>query len=155
MLPGKYTVTLAKRVNGVVTPLPGSADIRSGGARALHTTEDRIAWCDFEDKLQQIAEGANGHSGCGDGAATRLDAIRRAIDATPSLPPKLHEQALALEKRLDEINLALRGDTIWRAHNEGTPASISEHVQAAGIAHARHHRASHQDGDRAVSDRVR
>ena len=67
-------------------------------------------------------------------ARTRLEAIRRAIDATPSLSPKLREQAIGLEKQLDEINLALRGDTVWRSHNEGVAASISEHIQAAASA---------------------
>lgn len=64
-------------------------------------------------------------------ARLRLDAIRRAIDATPALSPKLREQDLALEHQLDDITLALGGDTVWRAHNEGSPASIAEHIQAA------------------------
>jgi hypothetical protein len=65
-------------------------------------------------------------------ARTRLDAIRRAIDATPALSPKVHEDALALSRQLDAIDLMLSGDRIWRSHNEGVPASISEHIQAAG-----------------------
>jgi hypothetical protein len=36
-----------------------------------------------------------------------------------------------LEKSLAEIELVLNGDRLWRSHNEGTAASISEHVQAA------------------------
>jgi len=44
----------------------------------------------------------------------------------------VREQAVALEKQLDEINLELSGDRIWRSHNEGVPASIAEHIQAAG-----------------------
>ena len=32
---------------------------------------------------------------------------------------------------MSEINLALNGDRVWRSHNEGSPASISEHVQSA------------------------
>src|SRR5262249_9964305 len=50
----------------------------------------------------------------------------------PSLSPKLHEQTLGLERTLAEINRALTGDNVMRAHNEGVPASIAEHVQAAG-----------------------
>jgi hypothetical protein len=38
---------------------------------------------------------------------------------------------VALQRELDAINLALSGDRVWRAHNEGTPASISERIQAA------------------------
>jgi hypothetical protein len=43
----------------------------------------------------------------------------------------VHETALNLQRELDSINLALSGDRIWRSHNEGTPASISERIQAA------------------------
>ena len=85
----------------------------------------------------------------------RLDSIKRAIDAVPSLPPKLHEQALGLQRELDAINLALSGDRIWRSHNEGVPASISERIQAAAGPDARHHQPSHQDRHGAVSDRLR
>ena len=64
-------------------------------------------------------------------ARTRLDAIRRAVDNTLTLPPKLHEPTLALEKSLAEIDVALNGDCIWRSHNEGVTASIAAHAQAA------------------------
>jgi hypothetical protein len=57
--------------------------------------------------------------------------MRRAIDATPSLPAKLREDCIKLERQLDSINMALNGDRVWRATNEGVPASISDHVQAA------------------------
>jgi hypothetical protein len=44
----------------------------------------------------------------------------------------LHETALALQRDLDSINLALSGDRVWRSHNEGVPASIAERIQSAG-----------------------
>jgi hypothetical protein len=36
-----------------------------------------------------------------------------------------------LEKNLADINTAVAGDRIMRSHNEGVPASISEHMQSA------------------------
>jgi hypothetical protein len=64
-------------------------------------------------------------------ARTRLDAIRRAIDATPALPIKLREDATNLEKRLSEINRAIRGDSVLRSRDEPTPESISDRVNSA------------------------
>ena len=55
----------------------------------------------------------------------------RAIDATPSLSPKLREEARGLEKRLNEITRTLRGDNVMRPRNEAVPASIAERVQSA------------------------
>jgi hypothetical protein len=129
-VPGKYTVTLAKRIDGVVTPLPGSQSFEVAGEGPA-TREDRTALSDFEMKLAKLQQALTATQESATEARARLEAIRRAVDATPALSPKLHEQTLALEKQLDEINLALRGDAIWRAHNEGTPASIAEHVQGA------------------------
>jgi hypothetical protein len=130
VLPGKYTVTLARRVEGVVTPLPGSQTFEVL-AEGPATMADRQAMADFEDKLAKLQKALTATTQSATEAGTRLSAMLRAIDATPSLPLKLREEALRFQKTLNEIELALNGDRVWRAHNEGTPASISEHVQAA------------------------
>jgi hypothetical protein len=130
VVPGKYTVTLAKRIDGVVTPLPGSQTFEVAG-EGPSTREDRTALSDFEAKLEKLQQALTATQESAAEARTRLEAIRRAVDATPALSPKLHEQTLALEKQLDDINLALRGDAIWRSHNEGTSESIAERVQGA------------------------
>ena len=130
VVPGKYTVTLAKRVGGVVTPLPGSQTVEVL-AEGPATREDRIAMAEFQDKLAKLQKALTATTQTTAEAGTRLSAIRRAIDATPSLPLKLREDCVRLERQLEEINIALNGDRVWRATNEGVPASISEHVQAA------------------------
>jgi photosystem II stability/assembly factor-like uncharacterized protein len=131
VLPGKYTVSLAKRVNGVVTDLPGSESIEVVSATPS-TQEERTSMIEFQEKLGKLQKALTATQEAATEAGTRLDSIKRAIDAVPSLSPKLHETALALQRDLDAINLALSGDRIWRSHNEGTPASISERIQAAG-----------------------
>jgi photosystem II stability/assembly factor-like uncharacterized protein len=131
VLPGKYTVSLAKRVNGVVTELPGSETIEVAAATP-YTQEERVSMVDFEEKVSKLQKALTATEEAATEAGTRLDSIKRAIDATPSLSPKLHETALNLQRELDAINLALSGDRLWRAHNEGTPASISERIQSAG-----------------------
>ena len=130
VLPGKYTVTLAKRVDGVVTDLPGSETIEVVAATP-YTQEERTAMVEFEEKINRLQKALTATQEAATEAAARLDSIKRAIDATPALAPKLHEQALSLQRDLEAINLALSGDRIWRSHNEGTPASISERIQAA------------------------
>src|SRR5262249_1886300 len=117
--------------DGVVTPLPGSQSFEVV-AEGPATKEDRMANAEFQDKLARLQKALTATQQSATEARTRLDAIRRAIDATPSLSPKLHEQTLGLERTLAEINRALPGDNVMRAHNEGVPASIAEHVQAAG-----------------------
>ncbi|MDR3698835.1 MAG: glycosyl hydrolase [Candidatus Sulfopaludibacter sp.] len=130
VLPGKYTVALAKRVNGVVTDLPGSESIEVVAATP-YTQEERVSMSEFQEKLNRLQKALTATQEAAGEAGTRLDSIKRAVDATPALSPKLHEQVLALQRDLEAINLALSGDRVWRAHNEGTPASISERIQAA------------------------
>ena len=130
VVPGKYTVTLAKRVEGVVTPLPGSQTVEVT-SEAFSTKEDRVAMAEFQDKLAKLQKALTATTATATDAGTRLTAMRRAIDSTPSLSPKLREDCIRMEKQLSEINLALNGDRVWRSHNEGSPASISEHVQSA------------------------
>jgi ABC-type transporter Mla subunit MlaD len=130
VVPGKYTVTLAKRQGGAITPLAGSQAFEVL-AEGPNTKEDRTALAAFQDKLAALQKAVTATQDAATEAGARLSSIRRAIDATPSLPSKLREDTLRLEKNLDEINTALSGDRIIRSHNEGAPASISEHMQAA------------------------
>jgi photosystem II stability/assembly factor-like uncharacterized protein len=132
-VPGKYTVTLAKRVNGVTTSLPGSqtVDVVSEG---VSTRDDRVEMAEFQDRLARLQKAESAAEQSAAEARTRLDAIVRAIDATPALALKVHEEARALEQRLLEINRALKGDAVMNARNEATPESISERVQAVASA---------------------
>jgi hypothetical protein len=128
--PGKYTVTLARRVDGVITPLPGSQtfEVQPEGPATL---QDRTALSEFNEKLSRLQKALAATQEALTEARTRLSAIRRAIDATPSLPLKLREQAGAIEKTLEEIDTAVNGDRVMRSHQEGVPASIAEHANAA------------------------
>ena len=133
LVPGKYTVTLAKRVDGVVTPLPGSQSFEVA-AEGVSTREDRLAKADFEEKLARLQKAVAAAQQSSTEARARLTAMRRAIDATPSLPVKVREEAINLERRLTEIDRAVRGDPVMRARDEPTPESISDRVNsAAGV----------------------
>src|SRR5260370_906822 len=119
-LPGKYTVTFAKRIDGVVTPLPGSQtfEVLTEG---VSTREDRVSMLDFQEKLAKLQKAMTAAEQSATEARTRLDAMVRAIDATPTLSPKLREEARGLEKRPPEITRGLRGDTVMRRRHARPP----------------------------------
>ena len=56
----------------------------------------------------------------------RLEAIRKALDATPAAPRPLHDQARALQRRLSGILVELQGDRRLGARSVPTPVAISE-----------------------------
>jgi hypothetical protein len=128
--PGHYTLTTAKRVEGVVTALDGSQRFEVV-AEGPTTNADRLERVEFEEKLAKLHQALVAAEAAVVEARAKLQAIRRALDATPSLPFKVREQVLSLERQLDAIQTALNGDSVVRAHNEGSPASIGEHVQGA------------------------
>jgi len=128
--PGTYTVTLARRVDGVVTPLTGSQTFEVL-PEGVSTREDRLALAEFQEKLSRLQRAIAAAEQSAAEARTRLEAIKRAIDATPALSPKLREEARSLEKRLAEFTRTLRGDSALRARNEPAPMPISERVSSA------------------------
>jgi hypothetical protein len=93
--------------------------------------EERAAMAEFQEKLGRLQKTLTATTQTVTEAGTRLSAIRRAIDATPSLPVSLREEILKLERQLSQIDVVLNGDRIWSATNEGVPASVSDRVQAA------------------------
>jgi photosystem II stability/assembly factor-like uncharacterized protein len=129
-VPGKYTVTLAKRIDGVVTPLQGSQTFEVV-PEGPSSREDRTALAEFSEKVAKLQKALTATQQAAAEARTKLDAIRRAIDATPSLPLKLREQAIAHERALAEIDRALNGDRVMESRNEGVPESIAGHVSNA------------------------
>ena len=51
VVPGKYTVSLARRVDGVITPLPGTQTVEVV-AEGVSTREDRIAMAEYQEKTR-------------------------------------------------------------------------------------------------------
>ena len=129
VLPGTYKVSIAKRVDGVVTPLAGpeTVTVVSDGPAG-----DHAARLEFEEKLAALQRALAGANGTATAAKQRIEAIKRALDETPSNVDKLKNDVREIDKRLAAITMALRGDTALRQRQEQTPESISERVQ--GIA---------------------
>ena len=127
VVPGKYSVTLSQRVGGVVTDLAAPIgfnvviDPQTG-----YTAADQTARWEFQQKLQALRRDISGALELSAGTNTRLDAIVRALDNTPTAPRALHDQARALRKRLAAIGIELEGDRALRVRNEATPVAISE-----------------------------
>ena len=154
VVPGKYTVSLAKRIDGVITPL-GVQQTFEVVPEGPASREDRAALAEFSEKVARLQKALSATQQSATEARTKIEAIRRAIDATPSLPLKLREQALAMERSLAEINRVLNGDRVM-AGVERRHARVHLRPRASRRrAPPRHDRQADQDRPGAVSDRVR
>jgi photosystem II stability/assembly factor-like uncharacterized protein len=129
VMPGTYKVAAAKRVNGVLTPIGRAQEFQVivEGQEQM-TPADRIALVEFQQKVARLQRAVQGALDAANALTPRFVAIRRALLETPSAPEKLLDEAVALEKRKNEILRALRGDQALRQRNMNLPPSITERV---------------------------
>jgi photosystem II stability/assembly factor-like uncharacterized protein len=128
-LPGSYTVTLAQRVDGVLTELTPPKPFHVVPLElATFAAADRAARLAFEAKVARLQRAVRGALGATDEAQTRLTHVRQALLETPGADPALVEQAQALQQRLTRLLIQLRGDPTLARREEAVPLSIRQRV---------------------------
>jgi photosystem II stability/assembly factor-like uncharacterized protein len=127
--PGAYQVSLAKRVDGVTTPLGQPQrfevyllDVEENGGRPAAV----IAFEEQASKLQRAMIGANALAG---ELSTRVAALRRAIEETPNAPAQLPTDVRVIERDLREIREQLNGDPTLSRRQEPTAPSLMGRMQ--------------------------
>src|SRR5205085_3162537 len=88
---------------------------------ATPRTQAIVAFHEQSAKLQRAVLGAN--AGVTE-MLSRSQALRRAIDETPSADPKLAGEARKLSERIRDIQDMLVGDNTIARHQEPSPASL-------------------------------
>ncbi len=126
-MPGKYTVTMAQRVDGKVVPLPGQQNfnIVLEGAESLSAT-DRKALADFQTKALRLQRAVNGAGEVAAAAKTRIGLLRRAAQEADAVQPA--NELASVDSRIDRILHELRGT---RPNSDIPPPSISNRVNTA------------------------
>jgi photosystem II stability/assembly factor-like uncharacterized protein len=134
--PGRYTVSIAKRVGGVITPLgpPQTFEAKSLGTASLPPT-DRKALLAFEEKTGRLQRAVLGAQRSMGEAQTRIDHLKKALADTPGADPALSVQLRAINTRLADINIELNGDSTRASRSEPTPPSIVDRVQQIVYGH--------------------
>jgi len=128
-VPGTYTVSFAKRMEGKLTPLgePQSFTTVPLGLASL-PAEDRPAVLAFEEKTARLQRAVFGAAKLLSDTQERVHYIQRALLNTPKADQKLVEDADALDTRLQDLDEKLNGNSVIRTHNEADPPSIVERV---------------------------
>ncbi|MFL6197065.1 MAG: VPS10 domain-containing protein [Thermoanaerobaculia bacterium] len=128
--PGKYTVEMAKQVDGVVTPMgqPQAFEAVPLGTISM-AANDQAAQLDFQRKTARLQRAVMGAVQALNEAQNRLKFVQRAIFDTPKADLKLAEQARKLDLRFQDIEGKLTGDPVLASRNEPTPPSIVDRVQ--------------------------
>jgi len=134
--PGRYTVTLAKRVGGAVTPLGPSQTFEAIplGTASLPPT-DRKALLAFEEKTARLQRAVLGAVRAAGEAQTSIDHLKKALAEAPAADPKLAVALRAIETRLKDVQVDLNGNSTVANRNEPTSSSIVDRVQTVVSGH--------------------
>jgi photosystem II stability/assembly factor-like uncharacterized protein len=128
-VPGAYTVTLSRRVEGESADLAGPVRFTTAplGATTLPAA-DRQAALAFQKRVGELQRAVYGSVRLTGELRNRTALIRKAISETPGAPETLRAELAAVETTLASVDRALRGDQTLRTRNEPVPPSITERV---------------------------
>ncbi|MHB0968684.1 MAG: VPS10 domain-containing protein [Thermoanaerobaculia bacterium] len=134
--PGRYTVSIAKLVDGAMTPLssPRSFNTAPLGTASL-PAKNNAALLEFQKKTARLQRAVLGAVRLIGETQTRIDHIRKALVETPGADATLANRARALDMKLKDLKQELQGDAIRSRYNEPTPPSIVDRVQGVVEGH--------------------
>lgn len=129
--PGQYTVSLAKRVDGVVTPLgnPQTFDAQPVVTGTLPAT-DRAALLAFQRKTADLQRAVMGAAALIGEVNGKLVVLKRAIEQAPAADQALREQARRMELKLGELEVMMSGDRTIERRSEPAGPGITDRVQS-------------------------
>ena len=129
VVPGTYSVTVAQRVDGVVTPIGVKQTIEvAADPTGTVTLAEHAARARFMAHQQEVQRQVSGAVELANATQARLDAMRRAADQAPATPAAVQADVRAAIRQLRGILDALRGDEVLSSRQEGTPPSIGDRV---------------------------
>ncbi len=128
-LPGRYTVSLQKRVDGKLTDLapPQAFEAVAVGTATL-PAQDKAELQAFQKQAARLQRAVLGAVEAAQEAQSRLDHVKKALLETPGAEAQWGDEARGLEARLKDLRQELEGDRALARRNEPVPPSIAERV---------------------------
>jgi hypothetical protein len=133
--PGKYSVTIGKRVDGVVTQLAGPIEFTVKEVSPMSLADaDRQQLVEFQQQALKLQRNLTATQALAADLTTRLEAIKQALDQTPIAPADSREKVRKLIADQRNSVRLLNGDSFLQSRNENAPMSIAERVGVASAA---------------------
>ncbi|MDI1318735.1 MAG: glycosyl hydrolase [bacterium] len=130
VLPGSYTVTLEKRVDGQTAKLgePVTFTTEILGTASL-PAPDRARVLEFARKTARLQRAVFGSVELAKETHKRFDFLARGLADTPAAPAALLARAKELDQQLKDLEVALNGDKVLAKYQQPGPESITDRVQ--------------------------
>lgn len=127
--PGTYTVSIAKRVGGLLTPLSQPQSFVCEAVKDVSIPEgDPGARVAFQKQVADLSRTLQGTTRVFDESVTRTQLLVKALLAAPGANEALAQEARAIQGRLADLSVVLRGDNVRGRYNEPVPPSLVERV---------------------------
>jgi hypothetical protein len=147
-LPGAYSVTLSKRVQGELVEI---ADAQSFALKPLYETSltatDRKELLDFEMQSAALYRAVMGADKAADEIQDRINHLMVAVNDTPTSSEAQAQTLRALNTRLQSFQVRLNGDSTVSRRAKTVPMSISSRIGTIV--------GGHWDSQSAVTDNYR
>lgn len=132
VVPGQYTVSLAKRIDGVETRIGQPQQFTVVPLYlSLMNPADRPAVLEFQRRASRLQKAAMGADRATSAALERVQYVRRALDQIEGPDRNLVSRVNAVDAALRDIDEALNGDAVLRAQNEPVPPALLDRVTTA------------------------
>ena len=131
--PGRYTVTLSKRVDGKTSKLAGPVDVevvpmRKGGALPGADPKTVAA---FWKRIAALRRGVSAASESIKEARARLDKLEQALERSLSEPASLDRELDQMRSSLEDMKKALSGDETKDEMGQVEPHTVSARLRFA------------------------
>ena len=128
-LPGTYTVTLSKRVEGELMDITGLQSftlkpLYSGGLVA----ENRQDVLNFQLQTAELYRAVSGANEAAGEIDNRIDHLMAAVAATPAASEEQAQAVRTLTERMQDLQVKLNGDSAVSSRAEPVPMSITTRV---------------------------
>ena len=129
VLPGRYTVTLSKRVEGRYEDIASPQTVL---LKPLHTgglvAEDRAGLLDFQQRTAELYRAVLGADRAAGEIESRIEHLLKAVTETPGAGESQAGALRALRSRMQDLRVQLNGDRTVTSRNEPAPLALRSRV---------------------------
>jgi chromosome segregation ATPase len=130
-LPGRYSVTLSKRTEGVFEEIAGPQTfllkpLFSGGVVA----DNRKAVLEFQTRTAELYRAVMGADKAAEEIQARIDHLVVAVQQTPSATQQQATAVRALNARMQDLQVRLNGDLTLAGRQEPAPLALTSRISA-------------------------
>jgi len=129
VLPGRYTVTLSKRVEGRYEDIASPQTVL---LKPLHTgglvAEDRAGLLDFQQRTAELYRAVLGADRAAGEIESRIEHLLKAVTETPGADESQAGALRALRSRMQDLRVQLNGDRTLTSRNEPAPLALRSRV---------------------------